>query len=46
MGLKECNEITLKIRCELDEFYKILEEKGFEIMDKFSMNDTYLYLKN
>lgn len=45
MGLKECNEITLKIRCELDEFYKILEEKGFEIMDKFSMNDTYFVPK-
>ena len=45
MGLKECNEITLKIKCELDEFYKILEEKGFEIMDKFSMNDTYFVPK-
>ena len=41
MGLKECNEITLKVSCGLNEFYKILEEKGFEIMDKFSMNDTY-----
>ena len=45
MGLKECNEITLKIRCELNEFYKILEEKGFKIMDKFSMNDTYFVPK-
>lgn len=41
MGLKDSNEITVKIKCELDEFYKIIEEKGFKIVDKFSMNDTY-----
>ena len=41
MSLKESNEITLKIKCELNEFYKILEEKGFKIIDKFSMDDTY-----
>lgn len=27
MSLKESNEITLKIKCELNEFYKIVEEK-------------------
>lgn len=36
------NEITVKVKCELNELYKILEEKGFEINDKFSLNDTYL----
>ena len=41
MGLKESNEITVKIKCELDEFYKIVEEKGFKIVDRFSMDDTY-----
>ena len=41
MSLKESNEITLKIKCELNEFYKIVEEKGFKIIDKFSMDDTY-----
>lgn len=41
MGLKDSNEITVKIKCELDRFYKIIEEKGFKIVDKFSMNDTY-----
>ncbi|MBQ2938456.1 MAG: hypothetical protein IJE05_06255 [Clostridia bacterium] len=41
MSLKESNEITVKIKCELNEFYKIIEEKGFKIVDKFSMNDTY-----
>ena len=41
MSLKESNEITIKIKCELREFYKIIEEKGFKIVDKFSMDDTY-----
>lgn len=30
MSLKESNEITIKIKCELREFYKIIEEKGFK----------------
>ena len=41
MSLKESNEITVKIKCELNEFYKIVEGKGFKIIDKFSMDDTY-----
>lgn len=41
MGLKESNEITVKIKCEINEFYKIVEEKGFKIDHKFSMDDTY-----
>jgi len=36
------NEITVKVKCELNELYKILEEKGFIITDKFSLNDIYL----
>ena len=36
------NEITVKIKCKLNELYKILEEKGFEITDKFSLTDKYL----
>ena len=41
MNLKESNEITVKMKCELNEFYKIVEEKGFKVVDKFSMDDTY-----
>jgi adenylate cyclase class IV len=41
VSLKECNEITVKIKGTLEEFYKIVEEKGFKIIDKFSMNDAY-----
>ena len=39
------NEITVKVKCRLEELYKILEEKGFNIIDKFSLNDTYLIPK-
>lgn len=41
MGNKESNEITVKIKCEIREFYKKIEQKGFKIIDKFSMDDTY-----
>lgn len=41
MGNKESNEITVKIKCEIDEFYRIVEEKGFKIDHKFSMDDTH-----
>lgn len=41
MGKKENNEITVKIKCELQELYKILEQKGFNIIDEFTMDDTY-----
>lgn len=41
MSLKDSNEITVKIKCGLNELYKIVEEKGFKVVDRFSMNDTY-----
>lgn len=41
MGVKENNEITVRIKGELNDFYKIIEEKGFRIYNRFSMNDTY-----
>lgn len=41
MGLKENNEITVKIKCNLDELYNILEKKDFKKVDKFSMDDAY-----
>lgn len=39
------NEITVKVKCELNELYKILEEKGFKITDRFSLNDIYMVPK-
>ena len=41
MSLKENNEITVKIKGSLNEFYKIIEEKDFKIAHNFSMNDAY-----
>lgn len=35
------NEITVKIKCGIKEFYKILENKGFSVHHIFSMDDTY-----
>ena len=45
MSLKESNEITVKIKCELKDFYKIIEEKGFKTIDKYSIDDTYFIPK-
>ena len=45
MSLKESNEITVKIKCELKDLYKIVEEKGFKIIDKYSIDDTYFIPK-
>lgn len=45
MGIKESNEITVKIKCELKEFYKIIQEKGFRLVKEFRMDDTYLIPK-
>lgn len=35
------NEITLKLMCSIEELCKILENKGFEIIEKFLLDDTY-----
>jgi len=39
------NEITVKLKCSIEEMYNILENKGFEIVDKFSLDDTYFVSK-
>lgn len=45
MSLKESNEITVKITCPLQELHRILEFKGFKIVDKFIMDDKFMILK-
>ena len=45
MNQKTSNEITIKIKCQLNEFYKIIEEKGFKKIRQFSMDDTYFIPK-
>ena len=46
MSLKESNEITVKIKGNLKEFYRNLEEKGFRKILEFSMDDTYFILED
>ena len=42
MGIKQENEITVKINCEIHELCSILEDKGFHVVDKFTMNDIFM----
>ena len=41
MGVKNENEITMKIKGSLSDFYKYLKENKFKITEKFSMEDTF-----
>lgn len=41
MSINTGNEITVKIDGGLENLYKILEEKGLKITNKFSIDDTY-----
>ena len=41
MDLKNNNEITVRIKGSLENFYKILEKKNYKILDKFFLDDTY-----
>lgn len=45
MSKKQDNEITLKIKGNLDEFYSDIENKEFKIVHEFSMDDTYFVPK-
>lgn len=40
------NEITVKIKCPLQEIYNILENKNFKIVDKYYLEDIYYTNKN
>lgn len=40
------NEITVKMNCSIKEMINILEDKGFEIIDKYSMDDIYYIPEN
>lgn len=46
MSIKESNEITVKIKCSLNELYSILENKGFKKTRTFSMDDYYYVPQN
>ena len=40
------NEITVKLKCSIKEFCNIIEIKGFEIVDRFLLDDTYFIPKD
>ena len=42
MGIKQENEITMKVNCGISELCKILEDKGFKVVDRFKMNDIFM----
>ncbi len=42
MGMKQENEITMRVICSIDELCTILENKGFKVIDKFTMDDKFM----
>lgn len=42
MLIKEENEITVKIKCDKNELCTILKEKGFNVVNRFTMTDTFM----
>lgn len=40
------NEITIKLKCDIKEFCNIIESKGFKVVDRFLLDDTYFMLKD
>lgn len=42
MAVENTNEITVRVKGDLNEFYKNIEEKGFEVTDRFKLDDTFL----
>lgn len=40
------NEITVKINATMEEIHKIIREKEYEEIDKFSLDDTYFIPEN
>lgn len=41
MAIDDCNEITVKIKGDINEFYENIKRKGFKVVDKFLMDDTF-----
>ena len=42
MGIKQENEITMKVNCGIKELCRILEDKVFKVVDRFTMNDIFM----
>ena len=46
MGVEKNNEITVKVKGSFEKVVETLVNKGFEITDKFSLEDSYFIPKN
>ncbi len=40
------NEITVKLKCSIENFCEILQNKKFKLVEKYLLNDTYFIPKN
>lgn len=43
--MKENDEITVKIETSIDEFYNLLQDRGYIIVNRFTMDDSYFIPK-
>ena len=41
MEKKNSNEITVKIKCDINVFYDTIEKRGFKNIDHFNLDDTF-----
>lgn len=41
MAVENANEITVRVKGDLESFYKTIKEKGFKVEDKFKMDDAF-----
>ncbi len=46
MSFKYQNEITVKVKCEINDIKYLLNEKGFKITGYFNMKDIYYVPKS
>ena len=46
MAVENTNEITVRVKGDLESFYKTVEEKGFKVEDRFKMDDTFFVPEN
>ena len=44
MSLKQSNEITVKVKGNLDNLYKLLEEKSFKISNELSLEPSSIQI--
>ena len=46
MAIDDCNEITVKIKGDINSFYENIKGKGFKEVDRFSIDDTFFIPAN